>query len=202
MSPIVDLRWPLLDATQIPLDHQYLLFSALSNLIPGLHANTTLGIHPMRGKRLCPGVLQLIESSALRIRTCVEGIAPLLSLSGRVLRLGRYQVRLGVPQVHGLMPSSCLWSRLVTIKGFQCPDTFAPAMRRQLDKMGVGDSVETCVEKRQVVRIRQQTIVGFQVVLRHLSDAESLIVQAVGVGGRRHLGCGLFMPLSSNKGAA
>ena len=55
-------------------------------------------------------------------------------------------------------------------------------------------SVEVETGRRKVVEVRQHTIVCFQVTLRGLLEEESILVQTQGVGGRRHLGSGLFIP--------
>jgi hypothetical protein len=53
-TPKIDLRFPL-TGREIPLDHGYLLFAALSSLLerpddPWLHASEKLAIHNIRGR--------------------------------------------------------------------------------------------------------------------------------------------------------
>jgi hypothetical protein len=46
--PKVDLKFQLL-GRQIPVDHGYYLYSAMSKLIPSIHSNNEIGIHPISG---------------------------------------------------------------------------------------------------------------------------------------------------------
>ena len=45
------------------------------------------------------------------------------------------------------------------------------------------------------MRVKGQVIVGFAVQVKGLSAADSLKLQADGLGGRRRLGCGFFLPV-------
>ena len=63
---------------QIPLDHGYAVFSAISRLVPEVHANREVAIAPIRGAYLAPRVLGLTRFSRLTI------IAP-LSIINEVL---------------------------------------------------------------------------------------------------------------------
>lgn len=72
--PIIDLSFELAGGS-IPLDHGYALFAALSRIVPSLHGNLGVGVHPIRGRRTEAGVLALDENSRLRIRLPEERIA-------------------------------------------------------------------------------------------------------------------------------
>ena len=47
---------------------------------------------------------------------------------------------------------------------------------------------------RRIVRVKSQTHVGFPLIVTGLSADESLALQSQGLGGRRKMGCGLFVP--------
>ena len=192
MTNVVDIRWPIQVNGRIPLQHQYLLLAAISRLVPEVHESKSFGIHPIRGLKTKPGYLDLTPASALRIRVGLEHLRVLLPLSGKKLELGDCPVRLGIPQILTLQPSERMACHLTTIKGYQEEPLFAEGVRRQLDITGVRESVTIEIGSRRVLRIKQQLIVGFQVTLNGLDDSESIKIQEMGIGGRRHLGCGLF----------
>jgi CRISPR-associated protein Cas6 len=48
--------------------------------------------------------------------------------------------------------------------------------------------------KRRVVRIKGVAITGYSLLVTELSAADSIKLQESGLGGRRHLGCGFFVP--------
>lgn len=137
--------------------------------------------------------------SRLTLRIEAERIADVLSLAGKQLTIAGQPLRVGVPQVHALTPAAALRSRLVTIKKFLDPEPFLEAVRRQLDALGVSEQVQTTLGRRRTLRIKDKEVVGFEVVLEGLLAEESLTVQEQGIGGRRHMGCGVFVPIQSTR---
>ena len=83
------------------------------------------------------------------------------------------------------------------------PDAFLAAARRQLDALLIADEVGLLTHangphegqpRRQVIRVKNQTHVGYAVIVQHLNADESVRLQGHGLGGRRTMGCGLFLP--------
>lgn len=195
-STFVDVAFPL-SGKSLPLDHGYQLFGAVSRLIPRLHQEASWGLHPVHGRRLGPGELQLLKSSLLTIRAPVTEIGTLLPLSGQTLDVAGHSTTVGIPRVYPLRPESSLRSRFVTIKSFVEPDSFVGAVRRQLDALGISAAAKIEAGPRRVLRVSNHTIVGFPVDVGGLTGDESTRLQASGVGGRRHMGAGVFLPLSA-----
>ena len=194
----VDAAFPLV-GTSLPLDHGYALFSALSRIEPALHTRSTWGVHPVRGTRSGPGVLQLDRRSLLKIRMPTIDVGALLPLAGASLTVDGHDVRLGVIRLYPLEPSARLRARFVTVKGFaEDPSAFRAALARQVahtaDLGQDPERVEIAVGPRRVMRVAQHTIVGYPVELTGLEADASLAVQRVGLGGRRHMGAGIFVP--------
>jgi CRISPR-associated protein Cas6 len=201
--PKVDLCFPVL-GEPIPADHGYLLYSAVSRFLPATHQADGYGIHPIRGRQLGGRTLQLTIHSRLVIRTDAEQIARFLPLAGKQLRLLDRTLRIGVPQVRSLVPAVAVRSRLVTIK---LPDAvaqpaadaaaaFRAAALRQLGELGISKEALLSLGKRRTLRIKDKEVVGYEVLVEAINAEESIHIQEVGFGGRRHMGCGLFMPLS------
>ena len=63
--PVIDLAFEI-SGTTIPLDYGYGLFSALCRVVPQLHGDRRVGVHPIRGIRLQPRRLTLVPQSRLR----------------------------------------------------------------------------------------------------------------------------------------
>jgi CRISPR-associated protein Cas6 len=192
----LDLAFQVLGGTPVPVDHSYLLYSAISRLVPEVHSENGVAIHPLRGVQVGNRSMTLQPWSRLTLRLEAERIPSVLALSGKKLRIGgEANITVGVPEIRGLVPATMLRSRIVTIKGFQEPGPFAEGVRRQLDALGLSREVRLDVGKRRTVRIKDKEIVGFEVILSILNGEESIKVQEAGVGGRRHLGCGIFVPV-------
>ena len=72
------------------------------------------------------------------------------------------------------------------------PDAFLEAANRQLKKIGV--QAELKVGERRTLRVTEKQVLGFEVGAAALDAEDSVCLQEVGLGGRRHMGCGVFVP--------
>jgi CRISPR-associated protein Cas6 len=124
---MIDLHFPAL-GSELPTDHGYALYAALTRAAPGLHAaGWPLFIGPVPGQ----------YAGRRRLRLPAENITAALPLAGKALEVGGQRLRPGVPQVRALEPVAALAARLVTIRGFTEPSAFLEAVRRHLDELGI-----------------------------------------------------------------
>jgi CRISPR-associated protein Cas6 len=207
---IVDVGFRV-NGERLPADHGYLLYGGLTTALPALHGDgVRYGVHPVRGQPLPGRELALQQDSRLVIRIDHEQIPLVLPLAGKTLRVGRYSVALGVPDVRPLQASDALYSRLVIIKGFTEPETFREAAQRQVEQAGVSGTVELVQPRhafrfelrsgagagpvRRTLHVRDKEIVGFAVRVTGLTDEAAIRLQEQGLGGRQHFGCGVLVP--------
>jgi len=149
----IDLAFNL-TGKQIPADHGYLLYGAVTRHVPGFHppqrpvADTGArsspvslwegaGIHPINGWLAGNRRLNLTPRSRLTLRLDATRLAEAIGLAGKRLLLGDDEVQVGVPRSYALKPAARLYSRLVIIKGFLEPEQFLDAVRRQLEEKGI-----------------------------------------------------------------
>jgi len=200
---IVDLVFQILCPQPIPADHGYVLYSTVSRTLPEVHRADGYGIHPIGGRQLGGRTLQLTERSRLAIRTDADQIARFLPLAGKFLPLFDRRLHVGVPQIHALTPALALRSRLVTIKlpetasqkDDAAQESFLAAIGRQFASLGISEHVKCCLGKRRTLRIKDKEVVGYEVLIENLAVEESMALQERGLGGRRHMGCGIFAPI-------
>ena len=188
--PYVDLAFRL-TGSKVPVDHGYALYSAVSRIVPEIHEAKNFGVHPIRRTYSGNGELMLRESSRLVLRMESERIGEFLNLAGKKLELGTYGLRVGIPEVRLLRPCVSLYSRIVTIKGFMELEAFMEAARRQLERMGATGELK--LGERRTLGIKDKQVVGFEVSATELNAESSLKLQESGIGGRRHMGCGMFV---------
>lgn len=200
--PTIDLAFSL-QGTEIPLDYGYALFSAISRVVPPLHGDRRVGVHPIRGMRLRPRRLTLVPQSRLRLRLPSEEIAPYLKLAGSVLDLDGDRLAVGIPRVEGLRAAPLLTSRLVTIGRLTEPEAVAASLRNQLAGLGIEGALalqpstapgRAGEPTRRVIRIKGKRLVGFAVLVGGLTAEGSLRLQEHGLGSHRRMGCGVFVP--------
>lgn len=203
----IDLAFSLIGTAPIPADHGYQLYAAISRVLPSVHQSNGIGIHPIRGRQVGDRQMQICDWSKLTIRIAAERISELLPLAGKQLNIAGRSVCVGIPQVYALAPAAALRSRLVTIKpgGKEDPrppdeSTFLAAARRQLESLGISGEGQLTIPTRdqrpirRTLRIKEKEVVGYEVIVSGLTGEKSIFLQQHGIGGRRHMGCGIFVP--------
>lgn len=210
---VIDLLFPVRGST-IPLHHAYQLYAAVSHVAPALHNSRPTGLFSINGRRSGPDTLALGPGAVLRLRLPVENIALAMPLTGKMLDLDGHTIQVGVPRVLSLVPAATLRARLVTIKLSRggegqpppqvTPETFLAAARKQLESLEIQGEISIPVHaggaragtpQRRILRIKSDTVVGYPLHVAGLSEQDSVKLQETGLGGRRMMGCGLFVPV-------
>lgn len=202
-SPYVIMRFPVM-GKELPADHGYALYGAISRIAPTLHSVDWFASELISGVPWSPGMIALPNRGGhFSVRLPADQSAQVLPLAGKKLEIGSHTIRLGIPTINLLAPSSSLYARMVTIRNFTEPKEFLAAVERQMQELGVTGVVELPIDqqnrvRRRIMRIHEKRIVGFSVAVHKLSDEDSLKLQTQGLGGRRHMGCGIFNPIVRN----
>lgn len=188
----------------LPADHGYGLYASLVHLLPELRQQSELSILTIPGIPDRQGKIFLTERSRLRIRVQIPKIPLIYQLAGKKIKIGIHEIQIGIPTVSVLQPSSTLRSRIVTIKGYEEASSLSSAAQRQLNALGIVGELSIPLNQdgepsRKTIKIKSHTIVGFTIEVTGLSDEDSLKLQHYGLGGRRHFGCGLFVPRRRDK---
>jgi CRISPR-associated protein Cas6 len=209
----VDLVFPAMGSA-IPRDHSYALYGAVSRIIPWLHGDQAkshrAGLFAIHGTSAGDGTILLTERSNLRIRIPAAHLPAMLPLAGKLLELDGFRIRLGVPHVCALVPAPVVSSSLVLIKiahaeGKDCitPDLFLTSARKKLAELSIQaepglqlirQGPRAGQARRRVIRVKEQTHAGYAMIVQGLTAGESIRLQEQGLGGRRVMGCGLFLP--------
>ncbi len=197
VKPYIELSFGVIGKT-LPADHGYGLYSAIAHLCPLVHEQEGLSILTIAGIPDRKGKIFLTERSYLRIRLSYNCIPMVYHLAGKQLTIGSHSIRLGIPQIFMLRPGSRLRARIVTIKNHQEPETFLEAARLQLATLGiVGEAIVPLdVEgkpARKTIKIKTYSVVGFGLEVSGLSAEDSIKLQIFGLGGKRRMGCGVFV---------
>jgi CRISPR-associated protein Cas6 len=209
--PVIDLAFPIVQGSVVPLDHAHHLLGALKAAVPQL-SEIRLGVHPLAGDELpATGLLNLDRRAALRLRLDTGHAVIAAPLAGRDLRVGSMLVRLGHPTAEDLAPHAALAARMVVVAR-----TVPRAMRGPHDRVNrvcTGPELLAHLQSRcnpgaqvrigrwRALRLHGKgprgndlRILGAEVDLAGLDPATSLRLQADGLGGRRAFGCGILVP--------
>ena len=204
----IELVFPVLGES-IPIDHGYALYSALSRVVPELHSQDNgIAVSSISGQYIGAGKKQLRRGSSLRFRLPGDAIAKVLPLSGRIISIEDAKVQLGVPRVQALTPAANLIARIVTIKGYTESVGFLDAARIQLlGRVASGEPSVPLIEhgphagrtRRKVLRVRDCRVGGLSLLVTGLTYDDSLVLQRVGLGGLRKMGCGICVTTQSDQ---
>jgi CRISPR-associated protein Cas6 len=179
-EPYVNISFPI-QGQQLPADHGYLVYSAISRAFPALHSVDWLGIELISGFPSGPGLIALDVSQAaslrsgrgstFRLRIPAGHYRDVLPLAGKRLDIRGHQIRLGLPVARPLEPAPSLYARVVTIKKFTEPDPFLEAVNRQLDALDVRGTADLPRDeqgryRRRIVTIHGKSVVGFSVAVQ------------------------------------
>jgi CRISPR-associated protein Cas6 len=198
VNPVVDLCFPIIQGPALEIDHGQALHQALGARCAGLARIPGLGIHAVRGTPgPVKGELELTGESEVRLRLPAGSAGLLTELAGAELELAGHRIRLGEPCVHALTPVSALWARTVTI---HFRDLAIGAAQAQLAFRLARDCPwgSFRILRPRTIRFEGRQLLGFELAVRNLAPQASLLLQAQGFGGRRALGCGLFVPFAAS----
>ncbi len=199
----VDLAF-VVTGRSIPIDHGYALYGAVSRAVPQFHGASWLGIHPVDGTLMPPTVL-LNRRSRLRLRLPLERVNAGLRLAGAQLDVDGNPLVVGVPSSHALEPAPNLAARLVVVK----LTTFPLSGTAKVDEASARNAVDAelrrqmtalhaegllTVGKLREIRVAGRRVLGFSVRIGGLEPEASLRLQSAGLGGKRRMGCGIFVP--------
>jgi CRISPR-associated protein Cas6 len=196
-APYIAVHFPV-QGRQLPADHGYALYAAITRQLPSLHGQTWLGLELLSGVPWREGIIVLpTRGASLRLRIPADHYGHVLPLAGRRLDISGHPIRLGIPTARPLQPASSLYARCVTIKKFTDPSPFLDAARRQIDALDITATLELPTDeqghfRRRIITIQGKHVVGFSLAAHNLSDDDSIKLQTHGIGGRRAMGCGHF----------
>lgn len=197
-EPFVDLNFPI-QGKSLPAEHNYGLFAALIHCIPQIRQHPELSILSIPGIKDKQGKILLTHQSCLKLRVPISKIPLVYPLAGKSIHIGQHSIQIGIPQIYTLRPAKFLRARIVTIKGYIEPDHFIAAAQRQLDRLGIVGNIRIPRDRagqlcRKTIKVQRFTVVGFTTEVCDLSDEDSIRLQQSSLGGKRHMGCGFFLP--------
>ncbi|MFN6526388.1 type I-MYXAN CRISPR-associated protein Cas6/Cmx6 [Nostoc sp. ChiSLP03a] len=78
---------------------------AIADFKSQVHDINTLNIHTIAGILSENGQIHLTDNSRLQIRLPVDKISLIYPLAGKSLKIGKYTIRLGIPEIYLLEPA-------------------------------------------------------------------------------------------------
>lgn len=197
---IVDIYFRVV-GEKVRADHGYLLYSALSTLLDGVENGwlhkADLAILPIHGVYSGDGWLMINREAEFGFRLPAEDIPRVLPLAGKQLRIGESLLRIGTTSARSLKPSATLHSRITTTRNGNDEARFDVEISRQMKALDVKGIAQR--GRRRVMKIRDRKVAGHELLVTGLNAEESIRLQEHGLGGRRKMGAGVFVPVQDGE---
>jgi CRISPR-associated protein Cas6 len=193
---IVDLHFRV-QGGRIDVDHGYALYGAVSRVLesaddPWLHAADDVGLLLVRGRYIGEGKLALGRSARFGLRLPAEKITRALALAGKRLEINGDRFLVGTSATSALKPAAALYAHVVTTKNGEDEGRFDAEIKRQLESLAIRGKATR--GPRRIVSVKDKKVVGYSLLVGELTAEESIRLQERGLGGRRKMGCGVFLP--------
>lgn len=186
-------EFPLTGGAVFPVDHGYLVLSALSTQRPFIHGRREVQIAPILGCARTPDHdLKLGTFSRLHVR----GITPdeAVDLASVRISLAGSSAWVGLPQVKPLALSPRLASRLVLFKAaLSTKEEYTEHLFNKLAELGDLTGVEVTVGRDpRGLQVKGIIHRGYSVELQRLPPALSETLLKQGLGIKTSMGAGVF----------
>jgi len=191
---VVDLAFAL-EGSELPRAYRADLAKALLAALPWIALEPSIAVHRLNLSAGAGPRALLSRRTRLTLRLPRAQAARARELIGQQLAIGECRLRVGDAQERELLPFHTLYAHLVVLDASQADDelTFQRAVESLITARGV--ACRAIFGRRQV--IEDGALRGAPVMLDGLSAPTALCIMREGLGDRRLLGCGVFVPHKS-----
>ncbi len=197
---VVDVSYKIA-CKQIPTCHAWELSEALYQALPWIKDEPELGVHQIHGaasgngwERPADGeLIHLSKRTRMFLRIPTSRFTEANELVGKTLDVAGHAVAVGEMASKPIDPFSTLFARYIAVTAGMGEDDF---LRWVVDELaardikarkllcGIGHELEANGEKIETRSL----------MIADLDKSTSVVLQEMGIGPHRHLGCGIFNP--------
>lgn len=186
---VVDLAFAV-SGGRLPRDHSVALWQALERAVPSLAADEATAVLPIRAASAGDLGLVLARRSRLLLRLSELSVPAALELCGRRLEVGGTPIEVGAAKTRPLAPYATLYAQRVAAEDGD-ERGFVLQVARDIERLGI--RADFIVGRPSSTHGPNGRLAGFSLMLTGLRVAESLTLQAMGIGAHRRIGFGVFV---------
>jgi CRISPR-associated protein Cas6 len=186
----------------LPVDHAYALAEAIRQVLPWI-TEEGAGIHEIhvadsgngwyRPEGSSGQLLHLSRRTKLTLRLARERLESARSLSGRVLDVAGHRLEVGESTARPLSPFPTLFARHVVALGGDDEAQFLDHAASMLRENGLPVRKLLCGRSSRI-ETASGSLLTRSLMVADLDPPDSVRLQQRGLGPKRYLGCGLFIP--------
>lgn len=187
----------------LPIDHAYPLFQAIGTVLPWIEDEKDFGIHSIHVAESGNGwvrpdggrgeSIHLSRRTRLVVRTPIRRIPEIRILQGKNLDFRGRPLGIGEGRERPLVPADTLFARYVVTDENTPEARFVDYLADRLQGLSIPVRKLLC-GRTHTIETPTTRIFTRSVMVADLSREDSLRLQEKGIGPRRLLGCGLFIP--------
>jgi CRISPR-associated protein Cas6 len=199
---VVDLAFAV-RGQLLSVDHAYALAQAIGEALPWLLQDERAGIHEIhvadsgngwyRPEEASGQLLHLSRRTKLTLRLPQERLDEARRLTGCTLDVAGQPLQVGEATVRPLHPFPTLFARHVVAAEEGSEEQFLDGVARWLREGGFPIRRLLC-GRSHVIRMPDHPLFTRSLMVADLDPSQSVRLQQHGLGPKRHLGCGLFIP--------
>ncbi|NDU92167.1 MAG: type I-MYXAN CRISPR-associated protein Cas6/Cmx6 [Ferrovum sp.] len=191
LRPMTDIAFAL-QGDFVPTGYARALLQGIVAALPWFKEETLAGILPLRGTQHDKGIW-LPRRTKLVLRLPTSRIVEAHGLSGQQLTVGEAHLSVEAGEVRPHVGHPTLHAHLVA--SLLDEAGFVASVQNDLARMGI--SGQWICGKHHILPDGDKAVSGFSLVVHHLKPEQSLLLQGMGLGKARHLGCGIFVPFKT-----
>ena len=190
---------------ELPVDHAWHLYGAIREQLPWIEDDPRFGIHSIHGAASGNGWirppaansrLQLSKRTRLNLRITKDRISDTETLSGCLLDIPGFPMKVGPSKRKPLVSSDTIFSRSVINLGDETELDLTQRLSRHFRRNDIRIKKMLC-GLSHCIATPTEKISARSVLLSDLQPDESIYLQQHGFGEGRQLGCGIFIPHKS-----
>jgi len=189
-AQVVDVAFEL-SGERLPRSYRAALWQALVDRLSWLVQEPGVGVHPIRTPLTEQPELLVPRRARLTLRVPTGRVESVRALTGASLVIEGHPLRLGPAHVRPIEAFATIKAAFVVS---DAPDE--AGLHEDVARMlaACGMPLRFICGRRLSLPAGDAVLTGSSVVLHDLRAAQSVAMQRLGLGGLRHLGCGLFVP--------
>ena len=186
----------------LPWDHAYLLSQAIHQVLPWFAEEEDAGLHLIRGAESGNGwqrtdepggIIYLSRRAKLVLRLPRSRIPQAQVLTGLSLQLAEYELLIGKLTEKPLSAHEVMFAHYVTAPEQQSEETFIEDCLLQLRQLNIRCRKMLC-GKTTVFSTPSGKLFTRSLMIADLLPEDAVKLQQKGLGEKRKMGCGLFVP--------
>ncbi len=202
---VVDIIFSI-ECRELPVDHTHSLSNAIKEALPGHGDETGLGINPIylagsqngweRPDESLGQNLILSKRTKLTLRVRKEHQDEVIEkLQDKTLMIDGFPLTIRKPKIKKLSKEGTIFSRSIVCSDAEAEDEmlFLQRMQKELNEMGIPIKKALC-GKLQPIKTPQGPLLTRSLMLAELQPEHSVKLQQHGIGDKREMGCGIFIP--------